>query len=139
MKASSVAGATLWMALKTRELSRNAKAEIDVSIEQASAARDAVTAVTRPWIVISDGGTMPMGDSLANRAVHVNFRGNVEWPVNVHVRLKNVGPGLAVIVPTKSWAYGYGQLEGGNEIRPFTNIVTDTPVVPTGPILRADV
>jgi hypothetical protein len=128
----AVAGATLWMAAKTRELSKNAKKEIEVSNEQASAARDAVTAVTRPWIVIGDGGDSHSGTSLVHRAVQVGFQGNTDWPVNFHVWLKNVGPGLALIDPGKCWVHGYGQLNDRNELRPFTNIFTNTPVVPTG-------
>ena len=128
----AVAGATLWMAAKTRELSVNAKREISVSMEQAAAARDAVTAVTRPWIVIGPGGGNSMGGDLSFRAVQLGPGSDGEWPVNLQVWLKNVGPGLALVDPEQSWLYGYGQLGAPNEIRRFTNIFTDTPVVPTG-------
>ena|ERR1700677_2440527 len=114
-----VASATLWMAKKTKDLAMVSKGQIEIGKQQVDAARDAVAvaekavvATTRPWIMSGEDFYMDEPDpSLASPAVVVYFSGLSDFPVSVRIRLKNVGPGLALIKPSDSWICGYGQLE----------------------------
>ncbi len=116
------------------------KGQIEIGKQQVDAARDAVAvaekavvATTRPWIMSGeDFYTDEPDPSLTNPAVIVYFSGLTDFPVSVRIRLKNVGPGLALVKPSDSWICGYGQLENRDLTLPYANIFTDTPVVPSG-------
>jgi len=90
--------------------------------------------VTRPWIVIGDGGDSHSGTSLVHRAVQVGFQGNTDWPVNFHVWLKNVGQDRDSSIRDSVGSMAT-PANDRNEYG-LTNIFTNTPVVPTGADLR---
>ena len=136
----AVASATLWMAKKTKDLAKDSRGQIEIGRQQLDAAREAVAvaekavvATTRPWIMSGEDLCMDEADpSLNDPAVIVFSSGSVDYPISVRIRLKNVGPGLALIKLSDSWICGYGQLENRDLTLPYANIFTDTPVVPSG-------
>ena len=112
----AVAGATLWMAKKTKDLAVDAAAELETGRRQAAAAS------TRPWIVPNDLSAVEIR-SIPRDTVNSVF---------VEARLKNVGPGLALIKSADSWICGYGHLNDSNTINQYSNVFTETPIVPSG-------
>lgn len=133
LASAGVAVATFLMAMKTRDLARDAQTEIEIGRRQATAAEKALVAATRPWIVSGeDRDTEEPDPSLVDPAVIIYPSGFPEFPIFVRVRLKNVGPGLALIKSYNSWFSGYGQLATPNQIQRYNNLFTQTPVVPSG-------
>ena len=88
MASAGVAVATFLMAMKTRDLAKDAQAEIEIGRRPVTAAEKAVVAATRPWIVSGkDFGTEEAEPGLAGPAVIIYKSGSSEFPVFVRVPL----------------------------------------------------
>jgi len=135
------------MARATKRLAVDSEAEFEIAARSANAAVEAANAsvsqteiserslqsLVRPWITAGEyGWEEDDGSDFLSRLPLVTLEdGYDNFALKVSAKLQNVGPGIALIDAGKSWFLGWSQSNDPDEIKPFVNLFTETPVVPS--------
>jgi hypothetical protein len=154
---AAMAIATFLLALKTRTVAAETRQVAKATQAEAAAVEkqtahveeqiqisaDALRSSIQPWLTVdvdhleqAGAGPFQWMDMACTIADLKDAQG-----VGVTLRVVNVGPGLALIQSELSHVVGYGQVNSPDELRPFTYVFTNVPVIPpaTGATLEAEV
>ena len=134
------------LARATKQLSDDSEKEFQVTNKSANAAVEAASAsrrqaeiserslesLIRPWITAGEytWDEEDSSDYPARFPLVTLSEGYGRFAVFTQMKLQNVGPGIALIDTNQSWLLGRSQFNEPDEVRPFTNLFTETPVVP---------
>ena len=145
---ASVAIGTVYLAIRTSAMAKETRKDVEVARslaeearvanqlarEQVQASERTLSATIRPWLVAGEDreGKNPDDGYLESFSPVSISRVNEATPIFVSLRVRNVGPGMALFDSRHSYLFGRGQINHLNELCRFGNLFTDSPVIPPG-------